>query len=51
MKFEMPKFNRRLVLFAPGVLGVANLLLAQGNIWMMITGVCLLIIQAMDLYE
>lgn len=48
---KLPKINRRILLFAPGILGVANLLLANGNIWMMITGVCLLIIQAFDLYE
>jgi hypothetical protein len=48
---KLPKINRRILLFAPGILGIANLLLANGNIWMMTTGVCLLIIQAFDLYE
>ena len=36
---------------ATGVLGIANLLLAGGNIWMMITGVLLIVLQAMDYLE
>ena len=36
---------------AVGVVGLANLLLAGGNIWMMITGVLLIVLQAMDYAE
>lgn len=47
---KLPKLNRRLLLWAPGILGVANLIFAT-NIWMQITGVLLIVMQAFDLYE
>lgn len=34
----------------PAVLGVFNLVLAQGNIWMYITGAMLLLTAAMDVF-
>jgi len=35
----------------PGVLGLLNLILSNGNQWMLITGIVLVAIAAMDLFD
>lgn len=37
--------------WGPGVLGSLNLALANGNIWMVITGILLIIMTVMDFFE
>jgi len=35
----------------PGVLGLLNLILSNGNHWMLITGIVLVAIAAMDFFD
>lgn len=37
--------------YGPAVLGVVNLALANGNLWMIITGLILIIIALMDFFD
>lgn len=37
--------------YGPAVLGVVNLALANGNLWMIITGLILIIIALMDFFN
>jgi len=42
---------KKLIFWAPSVIGIANLILANGNLWMVITGLLLIGMQIWDVYE
>jgi len=42
---------KKTLFWAPGIIGVANIIFANGNFFMMITGLLLIIVQFWDAYE